>query len=142
MDQQAEKREREKKKKKTERALGLGRRTREKTVKWKQMTALRFQTGWRHQTSLASLHSDYINPWCDLDIEDSEPIFLHVKNGCVVQEMLSRNNQAHAENIIWTFTDILNLHCDLDLKCSNPIFPQDTLTFDAVLSNQVSLQMD
>ena len=48
-----------------------------------------------------------------------------------------------SENIIRpTFTDILNLRCDLDLKCSNPIFPQDTLTFDAVLSNQVSLQMD
>ena len=41
-----------------------------------------------------------------------------------------------------TFTDILNLRCDLDLKCSNLIFPQDTLAYDAVLSNQVRLQMD
>ena len=38
--------------------------------------------------------------------------------------------------------DILNLHCDLDLKHSNPIFLQDTLAYDAVLSNQVWLQTD
>ena len=38
--------------KKTERVTGLGR-TREETVKWNQMTALRFQTGRRHQTSPA-----------------------------------------------------------------------------------------
>ena len=43
------------KKDKTERVAGLGRRTREEIVKWNQMTALRFQTGGRHQTSLASL---------------------------------------------------------------------------------------
>ena len=39
---------------KTERVTGLGRRTREAIVKWNQMTALRFQTGGRHQTSPAS----------------------------------------------------------------------------------------
>ena len=38
--------------------------------------------------------------------------------------------------------DILNLRCDLDLQRSNPIFPQDTPAYDAVLSNQVLLQMD
>ena len=38
-----------------ERVPGLGRRTREEIAKWNQMTALRFQTGGRHQTSLASL---------------------------------------------------------------------------------------
>ena len=43
------------KKKKTERVTGLGRRTREEIAKWNQITALRFQTEWRHQTSLASL---------------------------------------------------------------------------------------
>ena len=48
MDQQAEK-------EMTERVLGLGRRTRQEIVKWNQMTALRFQTGGRHQTSPASL---------------------------------------------------------------------------------------
>ena len=36
---------------KTERVTGLGRRTREEIAKWNQMTALRFQTGGRHQTS-------------------------------------------------------------------------------------------
>ena len=37
-------------KKKTERVIGLGRKTKEEIVKWNQMTALRFQTGRRHQT--------------------------------------------------------------------------------------------
>ena len=41
-----------------------------------------------------------------------------------------------------TFTDILNLCCDLHLERSNPIFPQDTLAYNAVLSNQVYLQTD
>ena len=49
MDQQAEKKD------KTERVIELGRRTGEEIVKWNQMTALRFQTGGRHQTSQASL---------------------------------------------------------------------------------------
>ena len=44
-DQQAEKDQ-------IERVTGLGRRTREEIAKWNQMTALRFQTGGRHQTSL------------------------------------------------------------------------------------------
>ena len=49
MNQQAEKKD------KTERVIELGRRTREEIVKWNQMTALRFQTGGRDQTSPASL---------------------------------------------------------------------------------------
>ena len=44
---------------KTERVTGLGRRTREEIAKWNQMTALRFQTGGRHQTSPASLRWNY-----------------------------------------------------------------------------------
>ena len=43
---------------KTERVTGLGRRTREEIAKWNQMTALRFQTGGRHQTSPASLRGE------------------------------------------------------------------------------------
>ena len=43
------------KKNKTERVTGLGRRTREEPAKRNQMTALRFQTGGRHQTSPDSL---------------------------------------------------------------------------------------
>ena len=48
MDQQEEK-------DKTERVTGLDRRTRGEIVKWNQTTALRFQTGGRHQTFPASL---------------------------------------------------------------------------------------
>ena len=48
MDQQAEK-------DKAERVTGLGRRTREQIAKWNQMTALRFETRGRHQSSPASL---------------------------------------------------------------------------------------
>ena len=47
-DQQAEKDQ-------IERVTGLGRRTREEIAKWNQTTALRFQTGGRHQTYPASL---------------------------------------------------------------------------------------
>ena len=49
MDQQAEKKD------KTWRVTGFSRGTREETIKWNQMTALRFQTGWRHHTSPATL---------------------------------------------------------------------------------------
>ena len=38
----------------TGRAKGLGRGSREETVKWNQRTVLRFRTGWRHETSPAS----------------------------------------------------------------------------------------
>ena len=47
--------ERASRQKKTERVTGLGRGTREEIAKWNQMTALRFQTGGRHQTFPASL---------------------------------------------------------------------------------------
>ena len=40
---------------KTEGVTGLGRRAREEMVKWNQMTALRFQTLERYQTSPVSL---------------------------------------------------------------------------------------
>ena len=43
---------------KTERVTGLGRRTREEIAKRDQMTALRFQTGGRHQTSPVSLRRE------------------------------------------------------------------------------------
>ena len=39
----------------TDKVTGQGRRTKEEIVKWNQMTALRFQTGGRHQTSQAFL---------------------------------------------------------------------------------------
>ena len=46
----------EEKKDKKESVTRLGRRTTEEIVKWNQMTALRFQTGGRRQTFLASPH--------------------------------------------------------------------------------------
>ena len=45
----------EEKKEKTEKTTKVCKRTREEVVKWNQMTALRFHTGMRHHTSLASL---------------------------------------------------------------------------------------
>ena len=42
----------------TERVTGLGRRTTEEIAKWNQMTALRFQTRGRHQTSPTSLRGE------------------------------------------------------------------------------------
>ena len=48
------------KKDKTEREIGLGKRTREEIVKWNQMTAPRFQTGERHQTSRPPFR-DYVS---------------------------------------------------------------------------------
>ena len=58
MDQQAEKKEKKEGKKMRQRVTGLGRRTREEIANWNQMTALRFQTGGRHQTSPASLQGN------------------------------------------------------------------------------------
>ena len=52
---------------KTERATGVGRRARKEIVKWNQTTALRFKTGGRHQTSLASLRGPLL--WADRQID-------------------------------------------------------------------------
>ena len=49
------------KKENTETVTRQGRRTREEIVKWNQMTALRFKTGRRHQTSPASLRGAFSN---------------------------------------------------------------------------------
>ena len=86
---------------------------------------------------------DSISSCFDLDIEHSEPIFLHdtlpydtipgLATKCSVVQKISSGQ---------TFTNIFNFRCDLDLECSNLIFPQDTLAYDAVLSNQVCLQTD
>ena len=53
---------------KTERVTALGRRTREEIAKWNQMTALRFQTVGRHQTSPASLRGTRTNGRRDSNI--------------------------------------------------------------------------
>ena len=59
----------------TERLTGLGRRTREEIAKWNQMTALRFKTGGRHQTSPASLRGV-----CEEDKEQSHSVTEEDKN--------------------------------------------------------------
>ena len=53
---------------KTERLTGLGKRTRKEIAKWNQMTALRFQTGGRHQTSPASLRGADIGRWSEVTV--------------------------------------------------------------------------
>ena len=63
----------EKKEDKTERVTGLGRRTREEIAKWNQMTALRFQTGGRHQTFPASFGG--IKEITDMKYDDGDHIY-------------------------------------------------------------------
>ena len=75
------------KKDKTERVIGLGRRTREKIVKWNQMTALRFKTVRRHQTSLASLQGGN---------KTEVQKYLHI-NKPTIQQAMKTNNQIHTQ---------------------------------------------
>ena len=78
---------------------------------------------WRQQTFFSAWHS---GSFCCITIPNL------VTKYFMVQKISS-----------WqTFTDIFNLCCDLDLEHSNPIFPQDTLVYNAVLSDQVWLQTD
>ena len=126
---------------KTERVTGLGRRPREEIAKWNQMTALRFQTGGRHQTSPASLQGLSLvarGSAVQITLKSSILIILsltmtlilktanqsfwktiwlvmmhhHTKFGSVIQKISSGQ----------TFIDILKFCCDLDLEQNNPIF--------------------
>ena len=72
-------------------------------------------------TKVSSWHS---GSWCCISIPNL------VTKRSMIQKISSRQ----------IFTDILNLRCDLGLECNNQIFQQDTLAYDAVLSNQVLLQ--
>ena len=68
---------------KTERVTGLGRRTREETAKWNQMTALRFQTEGRHQTSPSSLRGQRFLKWPHLhSIWEEKKAFCLRQNTC------------------------------------------------------------
>ena len=78
---------------------------------------------WTQWTNFPAWHSGL---WCCITIPGL------VTKCFVVQKLSSRQ----------TFTDIMYLCCDLDLENSNPIFSQNTLAYDAVLSNQVWLQTD
>ena len=55
LEKKSQEKDHQRKKDETERATGISkRRRRAETVKWNQMTAMRLQTGGRHQTSPAS----------------------------------------------------------------------------------------
>ena len=79
-----------------------------------------------HWTLWTSFSARHTGLWCCITIPG-------LVTKCSVGQKIS-SGQA--------FTNIINLHCDLDLECSNPMFPQDTLAYDAVPSNQVWLQTD
>ena len=74
-----------------------------------------------HWTQWTNFSAWYFGLWCCISIPG-------LATKCsVVQKIWSGH----------TFTDILNLRCDLERR--SPIFPQDTLAYDAVLSNQIWL---
>ena len=69
-----------------------------------------------------------MNPCCDLDLENSKPIFLHAFQLIIMHHNTMFGNKMFrsSENTIWTNMYILALCCDLDLECSNP-FSHKTL---------------
>ena len=89
-----------------------------------------------------------MSPHCDLDLEtcnNNNKIFPHDSGSWCCITILNLVTKCPVIQKIasgQTFTDILNLRCDLNLERSDPIFPQDTPAYDAVLSNQVWLQID
>ena len=68
---------------KSERAMGVGRGTRHEIVKWNQMTALRFQTGGRHQTSPASLREGLLT---DTDSDTGSSLSMSNIEICISSE--------------------------------------------------------
>ena len=82
----------------------------------------------------------------DLDLEDSKKKFFTKQSSSlcctIIPSLVTKCSAGQKISSGQTFIDILNLRCDLDSECSNPTFSQDTLADDAVLSNQVWLQMD
>ena len=72
-----------------------------------------------------------MGPCCELDLEDSKPIFLHDTTTHDEHHLTKYGNKIFGSlEDIKTFIDILNLHCDLDIECSNPtFFSQKTLWF-------------
>ena len=82
-----------------------------------------FTWNWTQWTSFSAWHSGL---WCCITIPG-------LVTKCSLGQKISSGQ---------TFTDIFNLRCDPDLDRSNPIFPQDTQAYDAVLWNQVWLQID
>ena len=86
---------------------------------------------------------DHMSPCCDLDLENSKPIFLHALRLMMMHQNTKFGNKMFRglEDIIWTNTNIFTHHCDLDTECSNPFFffSQDTVAYDDVSSDHVWL---
>ena len=78
-------------KNKTETVTELGRRTREEIAKWNQMTAPRFKTGGRHQTSSASLRGNSSGNARPYSSQLAEPMSTDsdIKSGISVCKMIS-----------------------------------------------------
>ena len=81
-----------------------------------------------------------------LDLEDSKHFLLawHSISWCciTIPSLVTQCCAVQKTSCRQTHTDILNIWCDLDLERSNPVFSHNTLAYNAVLSNQVWLQMD
>ena len=87
-----------------------------------------------------------MSPRCDLYLEDSKQFLFRVTLWLILQHHHTKfGNKSFVIQKISSgqiFTDIFNLRCDLDLERSDPIFPQDTMAYNAVLSNRIWLQTD
>ena len=82
-----------------------------------------------------------MSPRCDLDLEDSKQFLFRVTLWLILQHHHTKfDNKSFVVQKISSgqiFIDIFNLRCDLDLERSNPIFQQDSLAYNAVVSNRV-----
>ena len=77
-------------------------------------------------------------PHCDLDLEDSNSIF-HM----TLWLMMLHHHTIFGNKIFCDSENIIRIKIQLHyLKSSNLLFPQNTLAYDAVLSNKVWLQTD
>ena len=93
------------KKDETERVTGLGRRTREEIVKWNQMTAPRFRTGGRHQTSPASLRGISQRPLAQPFVAVVEGSMLETAAGSLRTHLLGCN-LGRADDVVQLVKDL------------------------------------
>ena len=103
------------------------------------------QTNQRFRRYKRNSHILIISPRCDLDIEVSEPLFLHdtlAYDGCCITMPGLVTKYSPVQKILsgQTFTYILNLCCDLDLEYSNPIFPHCTIK-PSLVANRPAVQI-
>ena len=81
---------------------------------------------------------DYIIPHCDLDLEESKPIFFRRQFGswrCITMPSVVVKGPAIKRILSGqTFTGVLKFCCDLDLEHSNSISLKDTPAYDNIPS--------